>query len=224
MGYLEARERIRRLRKKRWCAVAQSKYRENDSQYLYSDCAYHREPEPHEFPHGIGLENPIIPKKEVDYECEDICADEAISLSRTKEEDIPLYMKPVEKSTKHDLVFPHRNKPPFKHQHKKNLAELCMILEPFNDLDYEGLGILQSCLTFESILDKLNTSGVYQNDTKARALALRLLLHLPPQQPEDFEGQPTTTGRVHSRVYLSAKGKHHRVLTPRCDTSIVQQM
>lgn len=63
MGYMDTNERIRRLKKKKWCAVTQTKFRENDSQYLYSDCAYQREPEPHEFPHGIGLHYPIIPRK-----------------------------------------------------------------------------------------------------------------------------------------------------------------
>jgi hypothetical protein len=61
MGRVQIEEKIRQGRKKKWCAVTQTKTRENETQWLYEDCRYHREPEPDEFPHGIGLHYPVIP-------------------------------------------------------------------------------------------------------------------------------------------------------------------
>ncbi|KAL2620966.1 hypothetical protein R1flu_001171 [Riccia fluitans] len=105
-------------------------------------------------------------------------------------------------------------------------AEQYYILEPFHTLSYQGLEYLESCLSFESILDKLETAGEDPSQSRSRAVALRLLLRLPTQLPGELQGSPTSSGNrtIHSRVHLSAKGKHYRVLTPRCDTTIVQQL
>lgn len=208
--------------------MVQTDFREEESQHLYSDCAYHPEPEPECFTNGVGLHYPEIREKEMSPECDSVCYEkEELPWYLSTMNKIPSYMTKVVSSKsqkKLELVFPHRNKPPFQTPNKRTMAEQYVILEPFQTLSYQGLEYLESCLSFESILDKLETGGGDPSESRSRAVALRLLLRLPAQPPGELEGPPTTSGRLHSRVHLSAKGKHHRVLTPRCDTTIIQQL
>ncbi|OAE30208.1 hypothetical protein AXG93_4295s1640 [Marchantia polymorpha subsp. ruderalis] len=252
--------------RKKYCVMVQTNFREEESQHLYSDCAYHPEPEPECFTNGVGLHYPEIREKEMSPECDSVCYEkEELPWYLSTMNKIPSYMTKVVSSKsqkKLELVFPHRNKPPFQTPNKRTMAEQYVILEPFQTLSYQGhslsfalamagdpslsvshsleeqlgycrwytvtaskgLEYLESCLSFESILDKLETGGGDPSESRSRAVALRLLLRLPAQPPGELEGPPTTSGRLHSRVHLSAKGKHHRVLTPRCDTTIIQQL
>ncbi|KAL2650477.1 hypothetical protein R1flu_018605 [Riccia fluitans] len=215
------------------CVMVQTDFRDEESQHLYADCQYHSEPEPDSLINGVGLEYPEISDREMDPECSSVCLEKQERWCRKPmlAGDIPTYMKRIVSSYSNQkslLVFPHRNdKPPLKRPHNKTLAEQYVILEPLHTLSYAGLEYLESCLSFESILDKLKSSGGDPSESRPRAVALRLLLRLPAQPQGDLEGQPTSSGNrteQHNRIHLSVKSKHYRVLTPRCDTSIIQQL
>ncbi|KAL3701171.1 hypothetical protein R1sor_019193 [Riccia sorocarpa] len=214
------------------CVMAQTDFREAESQHLYSDCRYHWTPEPDSFVNGVGLEYPEIPDREMDPECSSDCFEKAERCSRepTVGGDVPTYMQkivPSSSNRKTLLVYPHRSeKRPVKRDHIQNLVERYVILEPLHSLSYAGLEYLESCLSFESILDKLETAGGDPSQSRSRALALRLLLRLPSQADRELEGQPASSVNhsMRNRIHFNIKSKHYRVLTPRCDTTIIQQL
>ncbi|KAL3681079.1 hypothetical protein R1sor_024035 [Riccia sorocarpa] len=212
------------------CVVVQTVFREEESQHLYSECRYYPTPEPESFIDGVGLQYLKISDKEVDPDCSSVCWEkEERRFPGRMVENTPNYMTRVVPSYSDDksgLVYPHRNKGSLKQPQKKTLAEQYFILEPLHSLSYQGLEYLESCLSFESLLDKLETGEGDPSEARSRAVALRLLLRLPMQLPGELKGSPESSGNrtVHSRIHLSAKGKHHRVLTPRCDTTIIQQL
>ncbi|KAG6541793.1 hypothetical protein Mapa_016806 [Marchantia paleacea] len=111
--------------RKKHCVMVQTDFREEESLHLYSDCAYHPEAEPECFTNGVGLHYPEIREKEMSPECDSVCYEkEERPWYLSAMNKIPSYMTKVVTSKsdkKLELVYPHRNKPPFQTPHKRTM-------------------------------------------------------------------------------------------------------
>ncbi|CAM6049186.1 unnamed protein product [Sphagnum compactum] len=226
------------IRWERVSEAVQTSKRENESQTLDWDITFDPPADPSKFLMGQGLhypviydsawplnpscrrvEKPLCPKKQ------DVVGSWALTgMTGTEEELVPINKT---------LCFPHRlTDKPFKSPSKHRgclttFTGLIALAKPeifqlFQGLSLKGLEELEPSAVYRSMLEQLHAYD--PKDAKARAMSIRLFLHLPVQL-SDFSDpmQSPLSNHLRNRVIVSAKGKH-RLLTPRCDATIIQKM